>query len=47
MRQRFWINTLDIVFIRLREFCDEIKAEITMKYFDEEANELQELSEIL
>ena len=46
MRNRVWINCGDIVLIGLREFGDESKADIIMKYFDEEAHELQELGEI-
>ena len=32
--------------IGLRDFGDDMKADIIMKYFDEEAKELQELGEI-
>ena len=46
MRQRVWINAGDIVLIGLRDFGDDAKADIIMKYFDEEAKELQELGEI-
>ena len=44
MRKRVWINAGDIVLIGLRDFGDDMKADIIMKYFDEEANELQELA---
>ena len=46
MRNRVWINAGDIVLIGLRDFGDDMKADIIMKYFDEEANELQELGEL-
>ena len=46
MRKRVWINAGDIVLIGLRDFGDDMKADIIMKYFDEEANELQELGEL-
>lgn len=47
MRNRVWINTGDIVLIGLREFgSEDEKCDIIMKYFDEEAKELQELGEI-
>ena len=46
MRQRVWINAGDIVLIGLRDFGDDMKADVIMKYFDEEAKELQELGEI-
>lgn len=40
MRNRVWINAGDIVLIGLREFGDDSKADVIMKYFDEEAHEL-------
>jgi len=46
MRNRVWINAGDIVLIGLREFGDDLKADIIMKYFDEEARELQEYGEL-
>ena len=47
MKNRVWINTGDIVLIGLREFgSEDDKCDIIMKYFDEEAKELQELGEI-
>ena len=46
MRRRVWINKGDIVLIGLRDFGDDMKCDIIMKYFDEEANELQELGEL-
>ena len=46
MRNRVWINAGDIVLIGLRDFGDDAKADIIMKYFDEEAQELQELGEL-
>ena len=47
MKNRVWINTGDIVLVGLREFgSEDDKCDIIMKYFDEEAKELQELGEI-
>merc|ERR1712048_246963 len=46
MRNRVWINAGDIVLVGLRDFGDDAKADIIMKYFDEEAVELQELGEL-
>ena len=46
MRNRVWINAGDIVLIGKRDFGDDAKADIIMKYFDEEAIELQELGEL-
>ena len=46
MRKRVWINTGDIVLVGLRDFGDDYKCDIIMKYFDEEAIELQELGEL-
>ena len=46
MRNRVWINAGDIVLLGLRDFGDDAKADIIMKYFDEEALELQELGEL-
>ena len=45
MKNRVWINSGDIVLIGLRDFGDD-KADIILKYFDEEAKELKELGEI-
>lgn len=45
LKNRVWINSGDIVLIGLREFGDE-KADVIMKYYDEEAKELKELGEI-
>ena len=47
MKNRVWINTGDIVLVGLREFgSEDDRCDIIMKYFDEEAKELQELGEI-
>ena len=46
MKNRVWINMGDILLISLRDFGDDLKCDIIMKYFDEEAKELQELEEI-
>ena len=47
MKNRVWINGGDIVLVGLREFgSEDDKCDIIMKYFDEEARELQELGEI-
>ena len=47
MKNRIWINCGDIVLVGLREFdSEDDKCDIIMKYFDEEARELQELGEI-
>ena len=47
MKNRVWINAGDIVLVGLREFgSEDDKCDIIMKYFDEEAKELQELGEI-
>ena len=46
MKNRVWINSGDIVLLGLRDFGNDDKCDIIMKYFDEEARELQELGEI-
>ena len=46
MKNRVWINMGDILLISLRDFGDDLKCDIILKYFDEEAKELQELEEI-
>jgi translation initiation factor 1A len=46
MKNRVWINSGDIVLLGLRDFGDDAKCDIILKYFDEEAKELQELGEI-
>ena len=46
MRNRVWIAAGDIVLLGLRDFGDDAKADIIMKYYDEEAKELQELGEL-
>ena len=46
MKNRVWIRAGDIVLLGLREFGDDGKADIMMKYYDEEALELQELEEL-
>ena len=45
LKNRVWINTGDIILIGLREFGDD-KADVILKYYDEEAKELKELGEI-
>lgn len=45
LRNRVWINSGDIILVGLREFGDD-KADVLLKYFDEEAKELKELGEI-
>ena len=40
MKNRVWINGGDIVLLGLRDFGDDQKCDIIMKYFDEEAKEL-------
>ena len=46
MRNRVWIHAGDIVLIGLRDFGDDGKGDIMLKYYDEEARELQELGEL-
>ncbi len=46
MKNRVWINNGDIVLVGLRDFGDETKGDVILKYFDEEARELNELGEI-
>ena len=46
MRNRVWIHAGDIVLIGLRDFGDDGKADVMLKYYDEEARELQELGEL-
>ena len=46
MKNRVWINAGDIVLIGLRDFGDDDNADIIMKYYDEEAKELQDLGEL-
>lgn len=45
MKNRVWINVGDIVLISLRDFQDE-KADIILKYFDEEAKLLKSYGEL-
>ena len=45
MKNRVWINNGDIILIGLRDFGDD-KADVILKYYDEEAKELKELGEI-
>lgn len=45
MKNRVWINNGDIVLIGLRDFGDD-KADVILKYYDEEAKELKELGEL-
>ena len=46
MRNRVWIHTGDILVIGLRDFGDDAKGDVMLKYYDEEARELQELGEL-
>ena len=46
MKNRVWIRAGDIVLLGLREFGDDGKADIMLKYYDEEAFELQDLGEL-
>lgn len=46
MKNRVWIAPGDIVLLGLRDFGDDLKCDIILKYFDEEAKELQELGEL-
>ena len=46
MRNRVWIHTGDILLIGLRDFGDESKGDVMLKYYEEEARELQELGEL-
>ena len=47
MRSRVWITAGDIVLVSLRDFgTADDKCDVILKYFDEEARELQELGEI-
>ena len=46
MKNRVWIRDGDIVLLGLRDFGTDDKCDIIMKYFDEEAHELQELGEL-
>jgi translation initiation factor 1A len=45
LRNRVWINNGDIILVGLREFGDD-KADVILKYYEEEAKELKELGEI-
>lgn len=45
LKNRVWINNGDIVLLGLRDFGDD-KADVIMKYYDEEAKELKELGEL-
>lgn len=45
LKNRVWINGGDIVLLGLRDFGDD-KADVILKYYDEEAKELKELGEI-
>ena len=40
MKNRVWIGSGDILLISLRDFGDDLKCDIILKYFDEEAKEL-------
>ena len=46
MKNRVWIRAGDIVLLGLRDFGDDNKADIMLKYYDEEAFELQDLGEL-
>ena len=46
MKNRVWIRAGDLVLLGLRDFGDDSKADIMLKYYDEEAMELQRLGEI-
>ena len=46
MRNRVWIHTGDILLIGLRDFGDDAKGDVMLKYYEEEARELQELGEL-
>ena len=46
MRNRVWIHAGDIVLLGLRDFGDDGKADVMLKYYEEEARELQELDEL-
>ena len=46
MRNRVWIHAGDIVLLGLRDFGDDGKADVMLKYYEEEARELQELGEL-
>lgn len=46
MRNRVWIHAGDIVLIGLRDFGDDEKADVMLKYYEIEAQELQELGEL-
>ena len=45
-RNRVWCHAGDIVLIGLRDFGDESKADVMLKYYEIEARELQELGEL-
>ena len=45
LKNRVWINQGDIVLLGLRDFGDD-KADVILKYYEEEAKELKELGEI-
>ena len=46
MRNRVWLHTGDILLIGLRDFGDDAKGDVMLKYYDEEARELQDLGEL-
>jgi translation initiation factor 1A len=46
LKNRVWINNGDIVLLGLRDFASDDKADVILKYYDEEAKELKELGEI-
>ena len=46
MKCRVWIHAGDIVLLGLRDFGSDDKCDVILKYFDEEARELQEMGEI-
>ena len=46
MRNRVWIHAGDIILIGLRDFGDDNKGDVMLKYYEIEARELQELGEL-
>ena len=46
LKNRVWINNGDIILLGLRDFASDDKADVILKYYDEEAKELKELGEI-
>ena len=46
MRNRVWIHAGDIILLGLRDFGDDNKGDVMLKYYEIEARELQELGEL-